>query len=258
MDSDKLMTAGLSRSQAEAYALLIEKGDIAPPNAALILGITRTNAYKLFDKLVELGLAKKSDTKKSHYSLSNPLALASLVSGYRAEATAREEAVNTIMNSLLANYYKHTEQPVIEVVSGKHAVADAFRKQTAFNENIYFIRSLADIPLMGFDTMHEIRVAPSHHGLQRFGMMPDGNKGPVNYASHRRSNLEITWFRQEDYDAPVEWSVTASSLMIVLYGSEPHAITIANPFVAQAFLQVWHLLDSCLKAMPYYSSLPRA
>jgi hypothetical protein len=257
MDTDKLMTAGLSRPQAEAYALLIERGDLTPPDAALSLGVTRTNAYKLYDKLVEIGLAKKSETKKSQYTLSNPLALASLVSNYRAEATAREEAVNTIMNSLLANYYKHTEQPAIEVVSGKRNIADAFRNQIALNENVYFIRSLADIPLMGFDAMHEIRVAPSRRGLQRFGLMPDGNKGPINYASHKRSNLEITWFRQEDYDAPVEWSVTASSLMIILYGSEPHAITIANPLIAQAFLQVWHLLDGCLKTTPYYASLPR-
>jgi hypothetical protein len=257
MESEKLISAGLSKLQAKAYALLIERGEITPASTVTALGVSRTNAYKLYDKLIELGLAKKISDKKSIYAMSSPLALANLVSEYRAEATAREEAVNNIMNSLLANYYKHNEQPAVEVVSGKQAVADAFRKQTNLDENIYFIRSMADIPLMGFDVMHEIRVAPSRRGLRRFAIMQDNNKAPVNYAGHKRSNLDITWVRQEDYNAPVEWSVTASSLLIVLYGSEPHAITIVNPFIAQAFLQLWHLLDSCLRAMPYYSSLPR-
>jgi hypothetical protein len=66
-----------------------------------------------------------------------------------------------------------------------------------------------------------------------------------------------TWVRQEDYEAPVEWSVSGTTLLIVIFGAEPHAITITNPLVADAFRQIWHLLDTCLRAMPYYGDLPR-
>jgi predicted transcriptional regulator len=257
METNKLITAGLSKNQAEVYALLLEKGTVSPPIAAIKLSLTRTNAYKLLDKLAELGLAVKDLDNKSNYKLGNPTALTTLAASIRAEAVTREEAINEVMKSILTKYHEHEEQPAVEVVSGKLAVANAFRNQINLHENIYFIRSPADIPLMGFDSMHEIRTGPARHGLNRYTIMPDGVKGTINYASHQRSNLDITWVKKEDYNAPVEWSITESSLLIVLYGTEPHAITITNEIIAGSFMQLWHLLDSCLKAMPYYSSLPR-
>jgi sugar-specific transcriptional regulator TrmB len=257
METEKLLAVGLTKSQAEAYALLIENGEITPPAAAKELALTRTNAYKLFEKLTELGLAKKSPTSKSAYQLGNPMALTAFAANMRAEATAREEAISAVMKGLLTKYYEYTEQPSIAVVSGKLDVANAFRNQINLDQDVYFIRTPADIPLMSFDTMHEIRTSPSRRGRQRYGILPDDIKGPVNYKGHERSNLEFTWVKHEDYDAPVEWSVTSSSLMIILYGVEPHAITINNPIIAGAFMQLWHLLDGCLRAMPYYKTLPR-
>ncbi|MCA9881585.1 MAG: hypothetical protein KC708_01385, partial [Anaerolineae bacterium] len=87
---------------------------------------------------------------------------------------------------------------------------------------------------------------------------PDMSTTPVNPEIDTRSNLERTWIKNEDYNAPVEWSVSGSTLLIVLFGTEPHAITITNPMIAGAFLQIWKLLNNTLKAMPYYKQLPRA
>ena len=257
MELNQLVATGLTKTQATAYALLIENGELTPPEAATKLKLSRTNAYKLLDKLVELNLAVKSSSNKASYQISNPIALAKLASNLRAKATSRENAISSVMKDLITQYYQHTEQPGIEVVSGKNDVTNAFRNQINLGEDIYFIRSLADITSMDFDTMHEIRTKPSRHGLNRFGILPDGVDGPVNYESHRRSNLDITWVKNEDYNMPVEWSVTKSSLLIVLYGTEPHAVSISNPLIAGSFLQIWHLLSSCLKSMPDYKSLPR-
>lgn len=257
MDTNKLIATGLTKPQASAYALLIENGELTPPEAAKKLHLTRTNAYKLLDKLVELGLASKNSGSKSSYTLGNPMALNNLSSSIRAEVTMREEAIGNVMKNLVSKYYEHTEQPGVDIVSGIQSVADAFKNQIRLNEDIYFVRSRADITSMGFDTMHEIRVKPSRHGLNRYGILPDATKGPVNFKSYERTNLEATWVKNEDYDSPVEWSVTKSSLLIVLYGSEPHAITINNPIIASAFMQIWQLLSTTLKAMPYYNSLPR-
>lgn len=257
MELNGLIATGLSKTQAAMYALLIEKGEITPPEAAIKLKLSRTNAYKLLDKLVELKLAARSSGNKTSYQISNPTALASLAANLRAEATARENAVTLVMKELVSKYYSHTEQPGVEIVTGNTSVANSFRNQIALGEDIYFVRSLRDVTSMGFDIMHELRTLPSRHGLKRFGILPDGIKGPVNYEGDKQSNLKTTWVKSEDYDMPVEWSVTKSSLLIVLYGSEPYALTISNPLIAGSFLQIWHLLDSCLKAMPYYESLPR-
>lgn len=258
MQINDLVATGLNTTQAEAYALLLEQGSVAPPHLASKLKLSRTNAYKVLDQLTELGLARREEIKKKYiYFPDNPLALTNLVAEQRNLATAREEAVKSVMNDLLASYHQHTEQPDIAVVTGHDAVVDAYHQQIQLLKPIYFLRSRSDITSLGFDAMHEIRVKPARHGIKRHGITPDMTTGPVNPSGDKRSNLERTWCKQEDYSAPVEWSVSGSTLLIVLFGSEPHAITITNPIIAESFLQIWKLLRNCLHTSPYYKHLPR-
>lgn len=249
MELTSLTAIGLTPLQAETYALLIEQGEIKPPEAAKRLKTTRSNAYKVLDKLVSMKLAIKIEQgKKVAYAASNPMAIGALTSRFRAEATAREEAANKIMHELLAKYHTHADKPGVTVVTGRKKVAEAYRQQINLREDIYFIRTKADIPAMGFNVMHDIRVTPARHGKQRCAIMtaPD-EKGPINYDQHKRSNLEITWADRSDYTAPVEWSVTDSSLLIVLYATEPHAILIVDSIVAGAFIQLWRMLSTLLQ-----------
>lgn len=256
MDTSSLIAVGLTPSQASAYALLIEHGSLKPPEAAKLLGTTRSNAYKVLDKLVELQLAVKTDEhKKIVYTVTNPIALSSITSNFRAEATAREEAANRVMHDLLAKFYARSDKPDVTVVSGRQAVADAYRKQINLKEDIHFINTRTDVSAMGFDVMHELRTAPTRHGNRRQAIMTaPSTPGPINYEAHKRSNLEITWAKDNDYTAPVEWSVTASSLLIVLYADEPHAILIVDPIVASAFMQLWKLLSGLLQQQPTHQA----
>ncbi len=250
MDIQSLTTIGLSQLQAEAYALLIELGEIKPPQAATRLNISRTNAYKLLDKLSEMELAVKEDiNNKVTYKAANPIALANLTAAYRAEAVVREEAVSKVIQELLTKYHKHFDQPSVQTFTGKNEVADAYRAQIKLGEDIFFIHTRADVPKMTFGVMHEIRTMPVQNGQKRKGIL-NTQDSPVNWESHKRSNLDITWINPMYYNAPVEWSVTDSSLLIVLYASEPHAILITDNVVAMAFKQIFDFLDKILKEMP--------
>lgn len=253
MDTTKLIAAGLSEHQALAYALLLEQGEISPPVAAKELKLSRTNTYKVFDRLIEMGLATRVEkAKRFAYLPSNPSSLTRLAAESRNEVMRQEQAVRDVINELTAKYRQHTDQPDIKIVTGKSAVADAYRSQIKEGECIYFLRSTSDIATMGFDNMSAIRSEPERHGIERFGITPDQSTKPS-----RESALNRTWVRGEDYTAPVEWSVSGENLMIVIFGDEPHAITIENPLVANGFRQIWHLLNDCLRSMPYYSKLPR-
>lgn len=252
MDINSLITIGLSPQQAEAYALLIEHGELRPAQAAKDLNLTRTNAYKLLDRLVEMDLAQKIEkANKYTYVLNNPMVLTELTSRYRAKAVERENAVSKLMQELLAKYHVHSDKPDTRVYIGVKDVADAYRAQIQLKENIHFIHTKSDIPLMGFDNMHDLRVAQAQHGNKRQAIMVVSDKTTtINHESHKRSNLDPTWADQDFYSAPVEWSVTESSLLIVLYATEPHAILITDKIVAGAFLQLWQFMDSVLKTMP--------
>ena len=249
MNIKQLVATGLTPHQAKAYALLIELGEIRPPVLATKLKLTRTNAYKLLDKLAELKLAEKiEEDKKFTYRLANPMALSTLIAEFRSEATAREEAVQNIMHDLLTQYHTYSDKPAITVVTGRKAVAEAYRQQIGLREDIRFIYTTADVAQMGFDTMHDIRTAPARHGNRREALMFIGGHEQLklNQAAHERSNLKTTIAPTEAYTAPVEWSVTDSSLLIVLYATEPHAIFLQDSVVAGAFLQLWRLLQSLI------------
>ena len=258
MITNDLVATGLNTTQAEAYMLLLQHGSVSPPLLAKELHLTRSNAYKVLDQLTELGLVQREEVKKKFvYRPDNPLGLSNLVAEQRNIAVEREEAVKRVMNTLLASYHQHTEQPNVRVVTGHQAVVEAYHAQIRLLKPIYFMRSRADIQALGFDTMHEIRVKPGRHEVERHGITPDMSTGPASNDADKRNNLERTWVKNEDYNAPVEWSVSGSTLLIILFGSEPHAITITNPLIADAFLQIWKIMNTTLQAMPYYKDLPR-
>lgn len=258
MDISQLAAAGLNAQQAEAYALLLEHDSIQPKTVAKHMKLTRTNGYKLLDKLVELGLAKKQEkAKKLVYKPTSPLALNNMVYAARTELLDRERAVQSIMDDLLKTYYKHNEKPAVSQASGRDAVIDMFKQQVALKKDVYFIRSLADINSLGFDSMREIRLGPALYKKNRYGITPDGTQDTNWQEDSKISNLKRTWVKQEDYTAPVEWSVSGDMLLIVLFGSEPHAIIIINPVVADAFRQIFNLLETTVRSMEYYKNLPR-
>lgn len=252
MEISDLEAIGLSPHQAEVYDYLIKNGQQKPSVVAQKLRFTRTNAYKILDSLVELKLIKKVKAGKIFsYQPVNPIALASLTAQYRAEAVAREEKVNNIMHDLLKAYGQHTDKPGVEVFSGRDEVASAYRKQINLKEDIRFIHTRADVPNMGFELMHEIRVAPARHGNKRKAIISSSINGKVNDESHKRSNLDITWIKNTEYDAPVEWSITDSSLLIVSYSATPQAILIIDPVITAAFGQIFTLLESNFKNKKY-------
>lgn len=255
---NKLVATGLNELQAAAYLLLLDTGRIPPPNAARKLHISRTNAYKLFERLEEMGIAKKTTHQKVvAYEPRNPLALSNLVSEQRNIAAQREDAVRDVLAELTERFEAEAGKPSVVIRSGKSAVIEAYKQQLLQKSDVYFLRSRSDIPTLGFETMHDIRITPERHGQKRFGITPDRAIGTNTSQGDSRSALTRTWVKEEDYTAPVEWSASGSTLLIVVFGARPYAITIQDRTVTDAYVQMWKLLDSLLRAMPYYKGLPR-
>lgn len=256
--TNKLIATGLNELQSKAYVLLLDAGELSPPNAARKLNISRTNAYKLFERLEEIGIAKKSKSKGvTSYEPNNPLALSSLVSEQRNIASQREDAVRDVLDDLTKRFEQKSHVSRVVVRRGKRAVIEAYKEQMLERKDLYFIRSRSDIPTIGFDEMHDIRVTPGRHGQKRHGITPDLAAGTQISQGDSRSNLTRTWVKEEDYTSPVEWSASGSSLLIVVFGSQPYAISIQDKVVTEAFLELFKLLDNLLRSMPYYPNLPR-
>lgn len=248
---------GLTESQATAYLHLLRKGPTAPPAMAKVLKLTRTNAYKVLDQLLELRLVRRAElNKKLVYQAEDPIALASLVSEERNRVIALEKKTGAILKQLRQRYQKSTGGGELATYQGKIAVRNVFERQASLGKPIYFIKSRADTPFMGFETMHYIRYLATKYGNKRYGITQDTPDAPVNPEVDARSNLERTWFESQDYTAPVEWSVSDDELVVVSYDDPPSAIRIKNAEVASAFHQLWMLLDKKLRESPRYKKHP--
>lgn len=243
-----LVKAGLSITQARLYIYLLGEEQSTPPAMARNLGLTRTNAYKILGQLEELDLVQKVRIhKRVTYQAADPAALASLVAIQRNHALSTEHTVNEAIQQLRVLHRKSDQVTKITIGRGANALIDAYEMQAEQRQTIHYIRSRADIPFLGFEAMHRIRMLPARAGIRRFGITPDALEAPVNPVSDEKSNLTRTKIPIDRYTALVEWTITEEELLILVFEGEGHYIRICDKTVAQAFQQIWQLANHTSK-----------
>lgn len=253
-----MITIGLTDLQAQTYLWLLEHGSTTPPRLAKELKITRTNAYKVLDSLVLLGLSSKVEIRKKFtYFAEDPSTLTSLVAEERNKVIALEHNTKQVVSDLRHKFVATSGFTDIKIHKGKTEVKTAYEHQASLKQPMYFIKSRYDIPFMGFETMDYIRRLAKNLGFKRYGITQDSPEAPTNPQIDKNSSLRRTWVDSSDYTAPVEWSVAGDELNIIVFDKQPQAIQIKNAQVAEAFLQIWKLLDKNLKANPEYKNLPQ-
>lgn len=100
-----LRSLGFTDLQAKAYLFIIAEGQVSPPRLASELKLTRTNAYKLLDTLIDSGLLyRKEINKKYVYMAANPDALATLLEARRGHIQNMEQQLNRYLPQLRASY----------------------------------------------------------------------------------------------------------------------------------------------------------
>lgn len=254
---ETLIRAGLSRVQAEAYLLLLDRGSDTPPEIAKALKLTRSNAYKILDRLGELGLVQRSKSgKKFVYEAQDPALLAELVGEARNHAQSVEHAVKSAMEVLRKRYSKQSSAAV-ETHRGKDAVVALYEQQAKLKQPIYYIKAHADITYMSYETLDQIRHLPAKLGSERHGITPDNTSAPTGTEIDKETNLHRTWAPGSEYRSPVEWSVSDDELNLYVFDKETYAISIKNRVVADAFEELWKMLDKSLRLRPDYGDLPK-
>jgi len=252
-----LITAGLSEAQAKVYLYLLQHDTTTPPELASALDLTRSNAYKVLDKLVELELAERKEIdKKWHYTAGDPIALANIVAIARNETLALEQAAKAAIEGLRVRYQNQGEITV-KAYKGKPAVRALYKEQALLKKPIHYIKARVDVTHMGFETLREIRHMPAKFGSERFGITQDAIGASRDPKFDKRTNLIRTWIAVEDYKAPVEWSVSGDELNLYIFEEEVSAVHIKSKVVADAFLELWSLIDQGLRARPDYKDMPK-
>jgi sugar-specific transcriptional regulator TrmB len=265
MDTDLLKNIGLSPALARTYIALMEKGESTAPSLALEIDESRTNAYKLLDRLCDLGVASKNTAgSKTRYLPLSPAALEPLVQKQVEEAHLRKRELQASMPNMMDFFFAHSLQPSIRYFQGTEGLKELYRDQLKAEQNIYYIRSLDDIKFFGKEEAHKIRNLFPIHNIKRHGLTQDivpGNYKPEERIPIAESDklmlLERTWITTNDYDEPVEWAAYGDKIAIISYGEEAIGMIIESPQIAKAFKQIWKLLDSTIRLRADYSDMPK-
>lgn len=255
----QLEAIGLTQPQAKIYIYLLKFPEGRKPSQiAEEINLTRTNCYKVLEQLTNFNLVRSADVSKTlTFYAEDPIALTSFVARARNHALELEKQVKASMGSLRQKYEKHATKSTVTSSSGRPAIVHAYQRQISSRKDIYFIKSRADVPFLGYETMHKIRSAPSTLGVSRFGITQDAPEAPIDHIHDARTNLKRTWMPSESYTSPVEWTIAGDELTILSFTGSGEAIHITDKLITHSFLEIWKLLDTCLRESPNYSKLPR-
>jgi hypothetical protein len=203
-------------------------------------------------------LAERFDKdKKLHYRATNPAQLIQLVHERRAEQEKKQRQLEMNVQGLMGDYLKVHEQAGVRYFQGKADLKNIYQDQVEDKQPIYFINTLAGIDFYGYNHMHELRMMPVKAGIPRHTLTPDTSKAHANWQeTDKKFLLTRTWFKQDDYTAPVEWGAYGDKLYIVSFGEEASGMIIESPQIAEGFKQLFKLLERGQKSQSWYGELP--
>ncbi len=254
-----LTAAGLSETEAKTYQALMTQLDWKPAALAQNVGETRTNCYKILDNLIAKGLAERFDkAKKLHYRATNPTRLLELARAQREARAAAEKELELHAKELLHGYVKVNEQPGVRFYQGKEEILDIYDAYESQADDIYYIHTTAGTNYHGSTAMDKVRAKALKNQVKRHGLTPDSPKVQKDYDEwDQRVRLNRTWLRANDYTAPVEWGAFGDKLYVISYGTEAIGMIIESPQIADAFKQVFKLVERGQRNLPGYEKLPK-
>jgi HTH-type transcriptional regulator, sugar sensing transcriptional regulator len=251
MQTTLLEEIGLTRPQAQAYKALIEHGASAAPVLAAHIGESRTNTYKILDRLCELGLAHKDTSgAKTAYIPASPATLEQLLQKQAGELHLRERKLKAELPNLLDYFFAHSEQPAIRFFQGKDGIQKIFGDMLATGKDIYLLRSPADVDFYDEQFFATFRKKRSMLGIRTYALTVDIPTAVHNPELDKANRFFRTWLPVEAYTGQVEWDIFGDKVALISYGQEAMGIIIESPQIAESFRQVFRLLNGLASQVP--------
>jgi sugar-specific transcriptional regulator TrmB len=249
MDVRLLEDIGLTTAQALAYQALIKSGSASAPIIAEHINESRSNTYKLLDKLCDLGLATKdTSSSKVRYFPSSPAALEQFIQRQSAEIQLRERKLKAQMPNLLDFFFAHSEQPSIRYFQGKEGIQQIFGDMLKTGQDIYLMRSPADVSFYDEEFFSMFRKKRAKLGIKTYALTPDVPSA-VHSPETDAQNLFIrSWISPDAYTANVEWDIYGDKVALISYGEEAMGMIIESAQIAESFRQIFQLVRKASSA----------
>lgn len=252
MNPQLLEAVGLTKNQSRIYLILIENGELTPPEIAKLSGESRANAYMVLRRLEQLELIEKmTNSKKVSYQALNPVALEKLIETKRLETSRIENQVKLAMPQMLSYYYSFTEKPGIRLLQGTEGLKEIYNDTLRTKKDIYFMRTPAEVQVMGEDFFARYKKRRAELGITTYAI----TVGPYSLRRTLQDDalkMVRTWINASDYTAPVEINVYGDKVAYLVYGEEIMGVVIQSKFIAESMRQIFAIIQKS------YSKNPRA
>lgn len=245
MDPSMLTSLGLTGSQAKAYLVLVQLGSMKPTEMATKIKESRTNIYKILDRLTDLGLTVKDESGKTiRYRAENPVVLETLARQHRDKVLEQEKKIKMAMPNLLNFFYTYSEQPGVRFFQGKENIKGIFEDILRTHQTVYLIRSPADVSFYDKPFFDKFKKQRAKLGIKTLGLTPDHPNANRNPEIDAAELFTRTWLPAGYYSGSAEWYVYGNKMAIVSYGEEAIGMIIESPIIAESFKQIFGLLQA--------------
>lgn len=245
MDVQLLEDAGLTHTQARTYKALIQNGPCTAPRIAPQVDESRSNTYKVLDKLCALGLASKErQGKKSYYIAASPSALETLAQQRAARVDSQQRKLKAALPDLLQFFFAHSEQPSIRFFQGKEGIQHIFADMLQTGQDIYLLRSPEDVNFYDEAFFAGFRKRRALLGITTYALTPNVPSAVHDPQLDFKNKFIRTWLLPEAYTASVEWDIYGSKVALISYGKEAMGIIIESAQIAESMRQMFRLAQA--------------
>ena len=242
MDIQLLEDIGLTKPQATAYAALVRLGGSSAPTIAQEINESRSNAYKILDKLCELGLATKERTgKRMSYSPTSPTVLEQLIQHQTATVELRKRKLQAAMPDMINAFVNTSERPSIRYFQGQAGLRQIFGDMLQTGRDIYLLRSPEDVAFYDEAFFADFRKKRSLLGIKTYALTVDVSSAVHDPKVDFKNKFIRTWLPAGAYTGSVEWNIYGNKVALLSYGKEAIGIIIESPQIAESFRQVFQL-----------------
>lgn len=243
MDIKLLEDIGLTKIQARTYLELIKSSRGSAPSIASLTNESRTNTYKVLDRLCQLGLATKDSMgKKNQYYPTSPAALERLIQSQAAAVSLRERKLHAALPSMLDFFFAHSERPSIRYFQGKEGLRQIFGDMLKTGKTIHLLRSPADVSFYDEAFFADFRKRRAKLNIKTYALTPNVPSAVHDQAMDLKNKFFRTWLPPDMYTASVEWDVYGNKVALISYGEEAVGIIIESAQIAESFRQVLALV----------------
>lgn len=253
-----LSLAGLSSDQAEVYEALLKQGSVRAGQLPRRLGISRPQAYKILDDLINLGLATKEESpgKPAKFVPVHPFALQALLRKQQEQLDIAKYTVQGVMTSLISDYTNSSHVPGIRVIPDLDGIKELYGDVIGEKNDICLIRSTMDDDSADRRELvlaHIRKQVSSNIKTRLIGPLPTGVtlQELAKRDASRLTSRKV--FDRERFSLPAQIMIYGNKVGITSYEEPLMTTIIENKAIRETFSTIFEIMWGVAKTPEEYT-----